>query len=77
MDVSGFINTIGHKVIRDHTGVSKSAPGNWKKDGGIPPRYYPIFEKICKIVGVKCERRFFLFAEPAPPKPDPAEAPGP
>lgn len=77
MDVSGFIDTIGQKVIRRHTGVSKSAPGNWKKDGGIPPRYFPIFEDICARARIICERRFFLFAEPPPEEPDPAEAPGP
>ena len=67
-NVSEFIKTLGVKAIRAGTRCARSAPTNWKADGGIPPRYYPNFEILCRRVGLKCERRFFLFAAPVEAK---------
>ena len=76
-DVGWFVEKLTHKVIRTHTGVSKSAPGNWKFDGGIPPRYYPIFKDMCAAARIRCERKFFFFAKPVVPVVLPEERPGP
>ncbi len=73
MTVSDLIDTLGQRAIREATGASRTAPSNWKTDGIIPPRYFPIFEEMCARARIRCERRFFAFAEPA----EPAEAPKP